>query len=500
VSVKAGDAAGVKEDTEHRRFLLAVLGVLGVLWLLPLTSSFWIDETATRWTIDRGFGTMVHRSIEFQWQSPLWFGIEWAWARIAGTSELALRIPSVVPLLAGVWIFYRLALRLLGPRAALPATVVFASLDRVAFAAGDARPYAAGLTALIGAAFLLTRWIDTGGARYRNGAVVLAAVSVYCHYTFGLALIPLTLYAIAQARSGRLSRKDVVVAVVSLALLLVPAAVHTIWVSYQSTSNLVPPGDSSFVALLRAFVPLAIVGVVAGLLAAAVALRRVRIVADDETAPGSLLFIGSWVIAVPLGLFIAARLGTPRFFTARYMSSAAPGVALLVGWILGRVSPRVVMRVAVGAIALVGVLGSGGRYHTFEHWREAAAVARAETDRGAEVVLLHDAFIEATLVDWLEDRGERSSAIMAPALMYPMGPRVLPMPFFIDRGAEGYLERLSADTLRSTRRFVLVTQMPWVPLRRWLDEHLASDGFASKEVGSAGVIRIYVFERAGSGP
>ena len=106
-----------------------------------------------------------------------------AWLALVagGRNEWVLRLPSLIALMVGAWLLYRLAERLLDQASARLAVLAFACSGAVAFAASDARPYALGLCLLNASAWLLVRWLDTGGARYAAAAMVLSVLTIYAH-------------------------------------------------------------------------------------------------------------------------------------------------------------------------------------------------------------------------------------------------------------------------------------------------------------------------------
>jgi uncharacterized membrane protein len=132
-----------------------------------------LDETGTFWVIQGDLADVIRRALDFQGQFPLYHVLLWGWTRIAGTGELALRLPSLFAALLATWLCYRLALRLFGEVAiARIAACVFVLLHPVAFAAADARPHALALAALLGAALR-----SSGGSeseRLRDGAAFVA--------------------------------------------------------------------------------------------------------------------------------------------------------------------------------------------------------------------------------------------------------------------------------------------------------------------------------------
>ena len=66
------------------------------------------------------------------------FILTWAWSQLAGTSEVALRIPSVLAMIATAILLFRMALRVADKRTAAYVILLLASLSPVSFAAADA--------------------------------------------------------------------------------------------------------------------------------------------------------------------------------------------------------------------------------------------------------------------------------------------------------------------------------------------------------------------------
>lgn len=132
---------------------------------------------------------------------PLYFLTLMPWVAVAGTSEVALRFPSVIWSVLTVAVLYRLVFELLGRRAAvLAALVATVSAFSVAYAQ-EARMYA-----LLGfettcATYFTARWLLKGDRRIRVGVgyVLAAATAVYTHYFAGLVLVSLNLVVLAAA-------------------------------------------------------------------------------------------------------------------------------------------------------------------------------------------------------------------------------------------------------------------------------------------------------------
>ena len=113
----------------------AVTIVTGIgLWLVPSFSSYWLDETVTVWVIQDDLGTTIDRALGYQ-QSPFYFVIAWFVRQVLGTSEFALRVPSLVAAILATWFLYRLALRLHDGEAARLVAFAFVASPWMALAA-----------------------------------------------------------------------------------------------------------------------------------------------------------------------------------------------------------------------------------------------------------------------------------------------------------------------------------------------------------------------------
>src|SRR5262245_14460488 len=65
-------------------------------WLMPLGSSFWLDETGTLWLIKGGPFEVLSRSIHWVGQSLAYGWVALAGSFVGGQNEIGMRLPSVV--------------------------------------------------------------------------------------------------------------------------------------------------------------------------------------------------------------------------------------------------------------------------------------------------------------------------------------------------------------------------------------------------------------------
>lgn len=482
-------------DPGHVRWLSLVTAVvIFSLWLMPLFSSLWLDELGTWWVVKDGFGDAVHRALTFHGQSPLYYLIVWSTRVVGGHSEAILRLPSLLAAVASTILLYRLARNLIGREVARLSVLVFVATQTVAFEASEARPYAMATLAAIASTYALVRWLDDG-RRWLPGLVyaLLAIAVVWLHYLFALVLAAHAVYAVVRQRRGETGvsvRRLVAVALIVIAG-IVPLAIQLVSLWDRRSSLSIPiytSGEFFAVALMP---PVLAASVFLGALIARL-WDRVRI-APVSARSSTLVLLGTWLLFPVVTLYLISATTPVNLFSTRYFVSAMPALAILAGWGIASLEPAAVRRIVAASLAFMSVLAFGSTMKGLEDWRGAAAFEREEADPGT-IVLLHPALVESAQLDWFSDP-EKRSYLLSVQSYYPMGGRVVPMPYTLDGEARGYIEGLAADELESADRFLLVTRSPLVPFREWLDGRLRPEGFRSSVIGRFGVIQVIEFVR-----
>jgi mannosyltransferase len=473
--------------------LVAAGAVVALRWLPPLTSSFWLDETGTVWLLRGSLSESLGRALEYQGGSPLFYVIEWPVRAVLGTSELALRVPSLVASVLAAGLVFVLGRRLFDVGAGAVAAVIYVSLPIVGFSAGDARPYALASMTLVASGVALVRWLETGRSLTAAAYVASFAATVYLHYLFTLALLAHPVYALVRRRrGGPVTARAIAVVYAAVAVALVPAVPTLLRVLGQRglLSNPFPVTPAEVLgALLPGSLALVLVG--GGALAALV-WRPNRGSIDLED--GGIVFLLSWFALPFVVLVLVSVASATTVLVPRYFIAVLPAVALLAGalltWIRA-VWPQVAVAVAV---AVVSIVRFAPATHTAENWRAAAALERRLVDDEDTPVLLFAGFVEAKQPSWVVDP-EKASYLNAPATAYPFDGDVIALPFGVGDDEEPFMEELVRDQLTEADRFVLVTR-GIDSARVWLDERLAADGVASEQVASfGGEILVYLFTR-----
>ena len=482
----------------QRNVVFAALIVLVVikLWIAPLGSSLWLDETGTYWTVQHGLASTLSRSVSPP-QSTLYYLLAAAAVAVGGASEVALRLPSLIAMLAGAVLLYRLGLRLLDPAAAKWAVLIFVCHEGIAFAAADARPYAFGLLVVIASTLMLVRWLQEGhtidGAAYAG----LAALIVYFHYLFGTILLVHAAYAAVYLRRQKRSLLTAAWIAVLTGTLMAPRLIGLARLAANAEMYSYA-GRPDRRELLEVLLPsLSVGGVLLGLLAAYLTGCACRLSQPLKDRDSRWLLL-CWAAGPPLMLFAVAVLTPAEVFVARYMLCAVPGFALLGGRILRAIeSPATQIWVALGLTLSSLAVGAPMRRFEFTHggedWRGAMQAVRAITSNQQIPILMNSGFVEKKALDhsWSELEITRR---LAPLSMYPSGGRPIPMPEPLRAEDQPYLEYVAVTRLESVDRFIYITHRHGKPILRWLEGRFSGKVHAS-QLGAFQGVDVYMFER-----
>ena len=149
-----------RESTLNLLLGLLLAACITRLWLMPLPSSFWVDEMATVFVVHHGPN---HPSFAVAPQVPdsIYYQLPRAAESLFGFSEIAYRLPSVLLMGMALFLIARLAARLIHPGAAWFAVFVCLSMRGINDQAADARPYALGTCLAAASLWFLIRWLDS---------------------------------------------------------------------------------------------------------------------------------------------------------------------------------------------------------------------------------------------------------------------------------------------------------------------------------------------------
>ena len=102
-------------------------------WFLVIRAPLWLDETVSLFLIQGGLKGILSRPV---WpDSPIYSCLLLIWTTIFGTSEIMLRVSSLVPMFVAVYLLYRAARQLFPQDVAVLTAAIFCLHPIIIFAA-----------------------------------------------------------------------------------------------------------------------------------------------------------------------------------------------------------------------------------------------------------------------------------------------------------------------------------------------------------------------------
>lgn len=259
-----------------------------------------------------------------------------AWAGLFGTSELALRVPSLLAMTAAAALVGAVAARVFTPGAGVLAGVLLALLPTAARAAGEAQPYPLVLFAAVLATGALLSVLDRPG-RWRFAGYGGAVLALGLSHPVALLLLGAhgwTVFALRRRLAGRW--------LVAASLGALPGAA-LLWLTIRNGGRLGPlarPGLDALAAAPGALFGVAALGaVLLGLALFSLPLRY----------PGAVFT--AWAVLPPLLMLLVAR-AIPAW-SAPGLLFTLPAWATLAAAALSRIRARWSVPV-LAVIALIG--------------------------------------------------------------------------------------------------------------------------------------------------
>jgi mannosyltransferase len=320
--------------------------------------SLWRDEASTLAAVQRPFGALVRMLGNVDAVHGCYYLMIWTVARLAGTGELAVRLPSVAATVLASVAVTALGRRLVSPRAGFAAGMLFAALPEVSFFGQDARSYAMVGAMAVTASYLLVRLLDAEPGRSRRWlagyAAALAAMGLL--NIFALLLIPAHAVTVAvrclrtadQPRGRRLALGWLTAA--TAATLAVGPLLVLGW-SQRHQISWLTVNDNQGVNTLERLIGPSAMAIAAGVVVAIaiwVSARAGRGRLRAVFPPLLPVLCVPWLL-LPAAILLGISVFTP-IFTFRYIFFCVPAAALLGGAAiaaLGRVAGTIALVVVV---------------------------------------------------------------------------------------------------------------------------------------------------------
>lgn len=487
--------ADLTDRTAYPVFFILLFAIAVIyLWVLPIGSSLWLDETATFWVVKDGIANVLTRSFDWAGQSPLYYLTAWAAFVLGGPREWVLRLPSLLFALAAAWLLHRLAARLFDRSIAHLAVLVFVCSESVAFAAADARPYALGLCLLIASALALVEWLDTGRKRHAAGYILWSALAIYAHGFFGSTCLALAGYAAWKVwNEARIKLRELIAAWIAIGVLIMPLVLR-LRHFYQARALHSFTRNPGFDDLFAGIAPSVLVGSIAiGVILARLIFSKTEL---GSAAPRRNLALAiAWALTPPLLMFAISWLSPAKVFVSRYYIACVPGLSLVAAWAVRSLLSASGCRIVAITIVTCAIVSFGTFHHGLEDWAGAMRKTRAVANGGNMPVLVASGFVEATDPKALSDPNLQE-VLFAPQTIYPPGGTLVRLPYRLDDNSAEYVEHVLAG-VKNQARFLLVVRFQGVLFEPWLRGRLAAEGFHAESLGTFDNVGVFLYRRAG---
>ncbi|MFI5115311.1 MAG: glycosyltransferase family 39 protein [Terriglobales bacterium] len=448
---------------KYETWLAAAYGVALLLcvsvWLLAIRAPLWTDETLSYWQIAGGFKQIWARSVQGN-SFAAYAYILWLTKTFFGSSELVLRIPSILAMLAAVYVFYRCARELFAWDVSLIATMLFVLPRGIAFAAIDVRPYAFALLVTNLTILLFLRWMKTKRVAYAALFGIASAGIFYFHYLFASILAALALYYLLTRRSSlRADLRQIGVALGCFAIFLLPVLPRLKYI-YQTRATHSFAGAPQWTSFFQVLNPgtgqlLILAGVI--LLAA---------VARQWTPPrretlGKILLCASLALVPILCLYAISVTTSVHVFVPRYLLVAVPGISLCWAWMCSLIDSRALRSFfyfAFVALCVSQAYASPFSRKHEESWKAALAFADANAAADHAPMLMCSRLAEADFQPMPAVASD--SMILAPLSYYKVNATVVPFPRIVNEEAERQARRFLLKAAQERSRFLVLAPTP----------------------------------------
>lgn len=460
-------------------------------WFVAIRSPLWLDETGSYWQISAGFSQIWPRQymcLAF----PAYSYILWFASKMLGISEIALRVPSILAMLAAVYVFYLCARELFDREMALIAVIIFSVNPITVFESNDARPYAFVMLTTNLTLLMLLRLRKSDSVWLAGLFGFLSALIIYFHFLAAVILPAFLLcFIVWRYRSGKIFRKQMAVglAVFVLTFLpLIPGLEHLFETGKTHVFQTAPGYALLVMSLTSLWYPFAF--------GAAVICAALMIRTNERCnfQRWQILLCASAALIPILILFGVSEWTPIHLFDPRHQTPAVPGVALAWALLLSFFRWRVVRLtfcvVLVGLSAGFTFTMPSARQHGYS-WKGALAAVEKNASPAEVPVLVCSDWPESNYVK-MSPGLVKNSVFYAPLSYYRVSVPVVPLPRALNTEAKRAGRSFIQKAELKHERFLAAAWFPSYATLRWLKQR-ASGEYDVKVLGVYDGVKVLNF-------
>ncbi len=459
------------------------------IWFLAIHAPLWLDETVSLYLIRGGFAGIRSRQV---WpDSPVYSCLLWLWTRAMGTTEVTLRISSVLPMLAAVYLLYRTARELFARDVAFIAAILFSLHSIIIFAAIDVRPYAFAALTINATLFALVRLRHNNTLWLAALFGLLSASIVQFQLLFASILPALAVCFVALKWNERkVLLRQMGIALVTFSLAFIPVMPRLQYMAHTRGTHVFSPPPQLFelgsTLTLRG---LALILVPILMIAAAVRHLDWKPLSDRWPV---LLCVS--LALVPSLILFGLSVGTSiHVFVPRYRLVAVPGVALCWALLANLISSRGLRLV----FCLAVFVATGYHYLTVRpphgySWKYALEFIEKNASPDNAPALICSDIPEADHMRMPEGAAIEDTGILPPLSYYKLTVPVAPLPRTLNeetlRAGSAFIDQAT----RQHKRFLAAAFAQSYATLDWLTNKTA-EKFSMREQGSFDGVRVLEF-------
>lgn len=465
-------------------------------WFVAVRAPLWLDETGTYWQINGGFQQIWPRQF-MTLSSPEYAYLLWVSTKLIGTSEITLRIPSILAMLGAVYLLYRAARELFSRDCAILAALIFCIDPIVAIAAIDSRPYAFAALATNATILILFRLRrDTS-----NWLAALFGLSAACivwfHFLFIVILPALALcFFVLKTGTRKAAWRQFGVALATFAVAFLPVIPLMMFLLRSSQTHVSEPAPT-LLRLAWTLAPGWSLPCLCGTGFAAFLVYALGQRHRDIKNPyrGEPILLCASLALIPVLILYGVSAVTPIHMNAsRYLLIAVPGISLCWAMLVSALRPRALQLLFCVALAIITVWLSynapRSRQHLYSYKYALEAAEQSASGDDAPVLICSD-FPESNYVEMPLDSAKESK-FFAPLSYYKLSVPVVPLP----RDLNGEAIRVSSLFLKEAaskhERFLAVAHRHSYKTLGWLTQSAAVN-YSVRELGTFDEIKVLEF-------
>jgi uncharacterized membrane protein len=494
-AITNNSAHQVTERRLHYFLLFIYLVVVFRLWIMPLGTSFWIDETVTYWNVMKGTSEVLRRSAACAGQFQLYMFITALSAKFFGLNEIGLRLPSIVASIGSSWLMFRIGQRFSDTETGIFAAIFFVCFPEISIYATSARSYSLVILFSLLAVWQLIKLHDTGEWRHVAGYTVAAALMIYMHYITAPFLIVLLLYSVLQHNKSDITTKHRAIIAHTLLFIIITPLIFIILDSGKDTPSLSTSGTPNIYHFIRAIINDYVLFVFFSVLACKIFLK-IKTCDFYYFYKKYDLFITIWLLIPIASLYMISVFTEYKVFLYRYYIISYPALILFLAAALQKIRHNMFRYIVLSSSCIIAISSSGGMNAIpMEDWRGALTTVKAMAEATKIPLLFNSGLVETLQPGW--ELQSANHQLLSPLSAYPINTRVVALPAALNEKSRPYLETHIAKEITSVKKFIVVLRIESNSgaVDRWIQEYARPHGFTRREVGNFRGVLVVFYEQ-----